>query len=147
MKPLLLGLLMVATACASDGDGTGGGGGGGGGDELDRLPKRGEREGDPTIVSATASCYAGEGTTSALVVKVALSDPKGESNLGDCAATLRSGSRTVVDGYGESGCFLRFEMPCAAGERYVFDITASNETGGVTTAAVSLVAAADTGGE
>lgn len=51
-----------------------------------------------------------------LSVRVTASDPAGQDNLGNCI--------------GESG----------ASKTYVVDLTVSNETGGVTTASVSVVA-------
>jgi hypothetical protein len=138
---LVIGLGFALVACASDDDG-----GGGSGD--DALPKRGERDTDPTIVSATARCScggevcnAGDPGTSHVRVRVDASDPMGASNLGTCAGTL--GGATDQDSYSDgnnTGCYLYFKTAaaCAPGQVHTVALTVSNETAGVTTASVKL---------
>jgi hypothetical protein len=128
---VVLGLSLAA--CAGDG----------GGDGNDALPKRGERTGDPTIVSATASCgLGGSGSTPTFFVKIDATDPMGKMNLGTCSATYAG--TTDQGSFGEFGCNLQVAHVCQAGDTAVVDMVVSNDTGGVTTASVRLpVVAAD----
>jgi hypothetical protein len=145
---LVLGLALAALGgCATDdsdgeagggsgSEGSGGGGtGGNGGDDV--LPKRGEMVGDPTIVSAVAKCHTPAGASPFWWIEVSASDPKGNQNLGMCATTV--GEVTEQQIFDEdAGCKIAFLEPCAAGEMKTVKILVSNETGGVTTATVSL---------
>ncbi|HTL37903.1 MAG TPA: hypothetical protein VL326_32450 [Kofleriaceae bacterium] len=139
MTKLLTALLLatMATACATDDSG-----GAGNGD--DALPKRGALATDPTIVSATAECRVANGPTvpPALSIAVAASDPAGKANLGTCAVTVAS--MTDQSGFGDlSSCYAFLGMDCTPGATYTLGITVSNDTGGVTTASVSVVATKD----
>ena len=130
-------LAMIATACTSDGPA-------GSGDDV--LPKRGELTSDPTIVSARASCYGGVvapgGTPPPpeLRIRIDGSDPTGK--LGTCAITI--GSITEQDDFDDGTCVVFFsssDISCEAGTKQVVGITASNQTGGFTTASVTLTVA------
>jgi hypothetical protein len=132
-------LAMMATACTGDESPAGAG------DDI--LPMRGERTGDPTIVSAVASC-AGRivlpdsppTTPPNLEIEIDGSDPMGESKLGHCAVTI--GSVTNQDSFYDGSCDVAFlSIPCEHGKSHVVGITISNETGGVTTASVTLTVA------
>lgn len=128
-------MAMMATACASDESPAGAG--------DDVLPMRGERTGDPTIVSAVASCEGrivlpdSPPSTPNLEIEVDGSDPTGESKLGHCAVTI--GSVTNQDSFYDGSCDVAFSsIPCEHGKSHVVGITISNEAGGVTTASVTL---------
>lgn len=116
---LLIGILALA-ACSSDNSGG------------DTLPKRGDRDTDPTIVSASARCDS----ATSIKIQIGASDPKGLANLGTCAATI--GSATQQDTFLEGSCYLYFSMQCAGGLQLDTSITVGNATGGVTTASVQL---------
>ena len=114
--------LVALTACASERE-----------DGNDVLPKRGERATDPTILSARATCEGTIGTH----VTVEATDPGGVANLGTCSISL--GGATLEDTFDTGGCYLYFEHDCSAGAATVIDLTVSNDTGGFTTASVSVV--------
>nr|MBA3453379.1 hypothetical protein [Deltaproteobacteria bacterium] len=100
---------------------------------------------DPTIVAATASCN-GEIVlpdqppgTPHLSVRVAATDAQGQENLGNCIGETSASSDQGSFGSGSSGsCYLDFSVACTVGKTYVVDLTVSNETGGVTTASVTV---------
>ena len=125
-------LLVCALALGCGGDGNGG-------DGDDSLPKRGERDTDPTIVSATIDCIV-EGTASSAEIRIAATDPMGTANLG--TATVMFEGMTDVDAGFSSGSantsYHAFDVPCARGTTYTVDITVSNNTGGVTTASTKI---------
>ncbi len=134
MKSLLLVALLMA--CGSDGG-------------EDALPKRGQRDTDPTIVSATARCSCGgeicsggDPVTSHIRVRIDATDPMGAGHLGTCAATI--GGITDQGSFGEDdSCYAYVETSCVLGETETVDVTISNESGGVTSASVSIVVAPD----
>lgn len=137
MTKLLTALLLatMVAACASDD--------GGAGDGDDALPKRGALATDPTIVSATIDCQAAEGPTvpQALSLHVDASDPAGRGHLASCALTV--GAMSGQDNFSETGssCYVYFSgMACTPGATYTVGIVVSNDTGGVTTASVNVVA-------
>jgi hypothetical protein len=104
-------------------------------DGDDTLPKRGELATDPTIVGATAGCD-GELMFKGLVVYIAASDPMGVANLGACVATIDD--TTHQSSFDGSRCVIDLSPACTLGTEYAVDITASNRTGGVTTASVKV---------
>jgi len=123
--PWILGLALMACGGESGGE--------------DTLPKRGERSNDPTIVSASAECVVEGSALSAIIVRVAASDPMGQDNLG--TATVEIDGKSDVDGFssGSAGTsYNEIDTPCVKGTAYTVDITVANKTAGVTTASVSL---------
>jgi hypothetical protein len=128
MRPAIWAVLGVALAACGSGTGKDA-------DEVDPLPKRGERSTDPTIVTATAGCD-GEFMFKGLVVYIAASDPMGVANLGTCVASFED--NTHQSGFDGSRCVIDLAPECVPGTEYVVDITASNLTGGVTTASVKV---------
>jgi len=133
MKVACLVVCALALGCGSDGNG---------GDGDDSLPKRGERDTDPTIVSATMDCII-DGTGTALTVaeiRVAASDPMGMANLGTATVTLE-GMTDVDSGFSSGSAntsYHEFTFNCARGTTYTVDIIVSNNTGGVTTASTKI---------
>lgn len=128
----VMALGLVLAACTDDGGVEGSG--------DDRLPKRGEMATDPTVVSAAGYCSTVDGNPSgrpSVNVVVDASDPAGRENLGSCAGT--TGTITGQGSFGVSiGCYLVLPQVCTAGEVKVVGLTISNDTGGITTASVSL---------
>jgi hypothetical protein len=127
-------LILFIAACGTDG---------GAGDGKDVLPMRGTTATDPTIVSATASCYTdSEAHVTYTSLKVAGSDPAGMAHLGTCAATING--MTDSDSFGESSsCYVRVLGDCTVGAQIVAGITVSNDLGGVTTASTKVTISAN----
>ncbi|HEY5926366.1 MAG TPA: hypothetical protein VIV11_31990 [Kofleriaceae bacterium] len=121
-------LLLLASACASDR-----------GEGEDTLPKRGERANDPTIVSASAHCVALTGVALTLRVRIGASDPGGMTNLGACAATF-AGNTVESLFLQPPSCEVDVERSCTSGETFVVEVMATNQTGGFTSASVTLTA-------
>lgn len=130
MKATCLVFCVALSACGGD-DGTG--------DTDDTLPKRGERDTDPTIVAVTAGC---EFTVSQLKISVSAADPAGVSNLASCAVMVANQGDANTDfDAGDSTCYLYLPGgSCTVGMTYKLDLTVSNKTAGVTTASVTVVA-------
>ena len=124
---------LTLLGCADDGRVEGVG--------QDTLPKRGETQADPTILSATSHCSSGLGTYRAVGVTISASDLRGNPNLGTC-----EGSLAGVSAAGEFGqnatCYVEIELPnteCIDGRAdFVVDLVVSNESGGFTTASLRV---------
>jgi hypothetical protein len=118
---------LTLVACGGDDGGSDPG--------TDTFPKTGDEPGDPTIVSAAATCEL-EGNMPFIVVNVEALDPMGAANLGDCSGKIGSVSQ---QGSFSGGCSLSFEQSCTIGQSVIVELTVGNKSGGETTASVTLM--------
>ena len=99
---------------------------------------RGAMATDPTIVSATASCFVdSEAHVTYISLNVSGSDPAGMAHLGTCAATINGMTNSNPFGDGSS-CNVSVVGDCTVGAQIVAGITVSNDLGGVTTASTKV---------
>ena len=107
----------------------------------DTLPKRGETQADPTILSATSQCISGLGTYRAVGVTISASDLRGNPNLGTCERTL-AGVSASGEFNQNATCYVEIELQsteCFDGRAdFVVDLVVSNESGGFTTASLRV---------
>ncbi len=105
----------------------------------DTLPKRGATAGDPTILSAGATCSSDSGGFDAVAITVSASDMGGNTKLGSCQAMIGGASATGEFNTANATCYaLVTDTNCIEGSSLVVDLVIANSTGGFTTASLTL---------